>query len=185
MNTLRREGNKKRRTCYQKGGTAINNMVVPPFFYLNKKKGEKDMNKVFLIGRLTADPEVRYTQSATPVANFRIAVRRVRKQEGGPDADFFPIVAWGRLAEVVRDYCGKGRQVAVIGRLQNRSWEGQDGKSYYVTEVIAEELELLAQPTGQQETTQTTAPMQQDTIEGFTEIDAEFPFDIDEQDLPF
>ena len=67
------------------------------------------MNKVVMIGRLTADPEVRYTQNTTPVANFRIAVRRVRRQEGGPDADFFPIVAWGRLAEMVGTTGKEGR----------------------------------------------------------------------------
>jgi len=163
------------------------NTVVPPFFILPQRKGEISMNKVFFIGRLTADPEIRYTQNTTPVANFRIAVRRIRKQEGGPDVDYFPVVAWGRLAEIVRDYCNKGRQVAVIGRLQTRSWESQDGNIHYVTEVIAEELTLLAQPTGQQGTTQ-TVPMQsaqQNTIEGFTETDEEFPFDIDEQNLPF
>jgi len=146
------------------------------------------MNKVFLIGRLTADPEVRYTQNTTPVANFRIAVRRVRKQEGGPDADFFPIVAWGRLAEVVRDYCNKGRQVAVAGRLQNRSWEGQDGNTHYVTEVVAEEIELLGQPSTQEARQQPQKVKQTEQSanpEGFTEINhEEFPFEIDE-DLPF
>lgn len=149
------------------------------------------MNKVFLIGRLTADPEVRYTQNTTPVANFRIAVRRIRKQEGGPDADFFPIVAWGRLAEVVRDYCGKGRQVAVVGRLQNRSWEGQDGNAHYITEVIAEGLELLAQPSAQgtrQQPQKQPQQTEQTTPEGFMETtaedDTEIPWEIDE-DLPF
>ena len=98
------------------------------------------MNKVVMIGRLTSDPDVRYTQSGTPVSNFRIAVRRIRKQEGGPEADFFTVVAWGRLAEIARDYCNKGRQIAVVGRLQNRSWE-KDGVTRYTTEIIAEELE--------------------------------------------
>lgn len=147
------------------------------------------MNKVFLIGRLVAEPEVRYTQNGTPVANFRIAVSRIRKQEGGPDVDYFPIVAWGRLAEIVRDYCGKGRQVAIIGRLQNRSWEGQDGNTHYVAEIIAEGLELLAQPSMQKAKQQAQDPKlaeQPSSLEGFTEIDneADFPFDIDE-DLPF
>lgn len=149
------------------------------------------MNKVFLIGRLTADPEIRYTQNTTPVANFRIAVRRIRKQEGGPDVDYFPVVAWGRLAEIVRDYCNKGRQVAVVGRLQNRSWEGQDGNTHYVTEVIAEELELLAQPSAQgtrQQPQKQPQQTEQTTPEGFMEItaedDIEVPWEIDE-DLPF
>jgi single-strand DNA-binding protein len=149
------------------------------------------MNKVFLIGRLAADPEVRYTQNTTPVANFRIAVRRVRKQEGGPDVDYFPVVAWGRLAEIVRDYCNKGRQVAVVGRLQNRSWEGQDGNTHYITEVIAEGLELLAQPSAQgtrQQPKKQPQQTEQTTPEGFMEItaedDIEVPWEIDE-DLPF
>jgi len=149
------------------------------------------MNKVFLIGRLAADPEVRYTQNTTPVANFRIAVRRVRKQEGGPDVDYFPVVAWGRLAEIVRDYCNKGRQVADVGRLQNRSWEGQDGNTHYITEVIAEGLELLAQPSAQgtrQQPQKQPQQTEQTTPEGFMEItaenDIEVPWEIDE-DLPF
>ncbi len=149
------------------------------------------MNKVVMIGRLTSDPDMRYTQSGTPVSNFRIAVRRIRKQEGGPEADFFTVVAWGRLAEIARDYCNKGRQIAVVGRLQNRSWE-KDGVTRYTTEIIAEELELLAQPSthaGQtaQDTDYNTPP------EGFSETDSDFPFppldddnfDDNDDELPF
>jgi single-strand DNA-binding protein len=103
--------------------------------------------------------------------------------------DYFPVVAWGRLAEVVRDYCNKGRQIAVVGRLQNRSWEGQDGNTRYVTEVVAEEFELLGQPSTQEARQQPQKAKQTEQTanpNGFTELDeaADFPFEIDE-DLPF
>ena len=146
------------------------------------------MNKVFLIGRLTQDPEVRLQTNHHTGCEFQTAVRwPERLKEWTPD-DFFPIVAWGRLAEVVRDYCNKGRQVAVAGRLQNRSWEGQDGNTHYVTEVVAEEIELLGQPSTQEARQQPQKVKQTEQSanpEGFTEINhEEFPFEIDE-DLPF
>lgn len=148
------------------------------------------MNKVIMIGRLTSNPDVRYTQNQTPVANFRIAVRRIRKQEDGPDADFFSVVAWGRIAEIVRDYCQKGRQVAISGRLQNRSWEDRDGNTRYTTEIIVEGLELLAQPSTQQtaQTTEDDYGLPSELFEVTDTVkDEDFPpadF-IDDDELPF
>lgn len=102
------------------------------------------MNKVALVGRLTKDPEVRYTaNNQTPVAKFTIAVNRRFKQEGQPDADFIPIVVWGKQAENCGKYIGKGRLVAISGRIETRSWDDQEGKRHFATEVIADEVNFL------------------------------------------
>ncbi len=98
------------------------------------------MNKVTLLGRLTRDPEVRATATGTAVANFSLAVNRRFAKEGETQADFFNIVAWSKTAEFVERYLSKGIQIAVVGRLQNRTWEGQDGIKRYATDVIAEEV---------------------------------------------
>lgn len=99
------------------------------------------MNKVSLIGRLTKDVEVRYTQSTnTMVASFTLAAKRRFKQEGQPEADFINIVAWSKTAEFVSKYFKKGQQVAVVGRIQTRSFEDNNGQKRYVTEVVAEEV---------------------------------------------
>ena len=105
------------------------------------------MNKVILIGRLTRDPEVRYTQSGIAVCTFTLAVDRryARKAEnnGQPTADFIPIVAWRKLAEICGNNLTKGRRISVEGSMQVRSYEAQDGTKRYVTEVIADEIEFL------------------------------------------
>lgn len=99
------------------------------------------MNKVILMGRLTKSPEVRYTQTNnTLVASFSLAVnRRFVKQGEERQADFFNIVAWGKLGEFCSKYYKKGQQVAIIGRLQTRNWEDENGQKRYATDVIAEE----------------------------------------------
>lgn len=99
------------------------------------------MNKVILMGRLTRDPEVRYTQTSnTLVASFSLAVnRRFVKQGEERQADFINIVAWGKQGEFCSKYFKKGQQVGVIGRIQTRNWDDDKGQKHYVTEVIAEE----------------------------------------------
>ena len=99
------------------------------------------MNKVILMGRLTRDPEVRYTQTNnTVVASFSLAVnRRFVRQGEERQADFINIVAWSKLGEFCSKYFKKGQQVGVIGRLQVRNWEDEQGQKHYVTEVVAEE----------------------------------------------
>ena len=99
------------------------------------------MNKVILMGRLTRDPEVRYTQTTnTMVTSFTLAVnRRFVAQGQERQADFLPIVSWNKTAEFVAKYFKKGQQVAVIGRVETRTYDDKDGKKVYVTEVIAEE----------------------------------------------
>lgn len=106
------------------------------------------MNHAIIVGRLTRDPEVRYTQSGTAVCTFTLAVDRPwahnKDQQGSqPTADFIPVVTWRKLAEVCGNNLIKGRRVGVHGRIQVRSYEAQDGSKRYVTEVVAEDLEFL------------------------------------------
>lgn len=102
------------------------------------------MNKVALVGRLTKDPEIRYTaNNQTAVAKFTIAVNRRFKQEGQPDADFIQIIVFGKAAENCGKYIGKGRLVSVAGRIQTGSWDDQEGKRHYTTDVIADEVNFL------------------------------------------
>lgn len=99
------------------------------------------MNKVILMGRLTRDPEVRYTKSTNAMVTiFTLAVNRRFKKEGEQQADFINIVAWKKTAEFVSKYFKKGQQVGVIGRIQTRNWDDEQGQKHYVTEVIAEEV---------------------------------------------
>lgn len=99
------------------------------------------MNKVILMGRLTKDPELRYTSvNNTAVCSFTLAVdRRFSRQGEERQTDFIPIVVWSKLAEFCSKYFQKGRQVAVVGRIQTRTWDDNEGKKHYVTEVVAEE----------------------------------------------
>ena len=103
------------------------------------------MNKVILIGRLTKDVELRYTQTNnTAVASFSLAVNRKFVKPGEErQADFFNIIAWNKLAENISKYLFKGNQVAISGRLETRSWDDPNGQKHYVTEVIAEEIDFI------------------------------------------
>jgi single-strand binding protein len=98
------------------------------------------MNKVILMGHLTRDPEVRYTQSDKPlaIARYTLAVNKAYKKEGEPDADFIPCVAYGKNGEFAEKYLNKGRQIAVVGRLQVRMWEDDKGDKRKTTEVVIE-----------------------------------------------
>jgi single-strand DNA-binding protein len=106
------------------------------------------LNQVVLIGRIGKDPELRYTPSGVAVASFSLAVnRQFRSQASGEqETDWFNIVAWKQSAEFAANYLGKGRLVAVQGRLQARSWVGQDGAKRYTVEVVAERLTGLDKP---------------------------------------
>ena len=105
------------------------------------------MNKVILIGRLTKDVELRYTQTNnTAVASFSLAVNRKFVKSGEErQADFFNIIAWNKLAENISKYLfkGKGQKIAILGRLETRTWEDEQGIKHYVTEVIAEEVDFI------------------------------------------
>ncbi len=141
------------------------------------------MNKAILMGRLTRDPELRYTSNNTPVCSFTLAVdRRFARQGEERQADFIPIVAWSKLAEFCGKFFQKGRQVAIVGRIQTRTWDDSEGKRHYVTEVIAEEAYFADSRRGE------TSPARQ---EGFEEADQKgedsdgfYPIE-DDDELPF
>lgn len=104
------------------------------------------LNKIFIMGNLTRDPELRYVPSGTAVANFTVAVNRVYKDKTGArkdDTSFIRVVVWGKIAEVCGEYLTKGRPVLVEGRLQSRSWEGQDGQRRNTIEVVADSVQFL------------------------------------------
>jgi len=109
------------------------------------------MNKVVLIGRLTKDVEVRYTQNNTMVASFTLAVNRRFAKEGEQQADFINIVAWSKTAEFCSKYFTKGQQIGLVGRIQTRNWEDEKGQKHYVTEVVAEEVYFAGDKKEQQQ----------------------------------
>lgn len=102
------------------------------------------MNKVIIIGRLTKQPEIRQTQSGSVAANFTLAVDRpFSNKDGNKEADFIPVVAWNKKAEVIGKYLDKGSKCAISGRIQTRSYTTDDGSKRYITEVFADEVEFL------------------------------------------
>lgn len=151
------------------------------------------MNKVFLIGNLTRDPEMRSTQSGVAVCNFSIAVnRRFRNpQTGQQETDFLNVVAWRQLAELCSKYLAKGRKVAVTGSIQTRTYEAKDGSKRTTWDIVADEVEFLTQ--NQQSSTQSApgayttsaskdsgtayAPQPHNDFGGYTQVDdEELPF---------
>ena len=143
------------------------------------------MNKAFLIGNLTRDPEMRTTASGTSVCTFSIAVnRRFANQQGVREADFINIVAWRQLADLCGRYLSKGRKCAVVGSIQTRTYDAQDGSKRYVTEIIADNVEFLGsrdegQRSGDYAAPAAPAPAPHAPAggSGFTEVDDdELPF---------
>jgi len=110
------------------------------------------VNKVILIGNLGADPEVRYTQNGTAVANFRMATTESWKKEGEKEelTEWHRVVAFGRLGEICGEYLSKGSKVYIEGRIQTRKWEDRDGNPRYTTEIVAREMKMLS-PRGAEE----------------------------------
>lgn len=131
------------------------------------------MNKVVLIGRLTADPDIRRTQSGKCVASYRLAVDRPFKSDGQPEADFINCVAWGKNCEFCQRYLHKGMKIALEGRIQTRTYDDKDGKKVYVTEVIVEHHEFCESKRS------ADSGGYAEPAQGFTEIDE------DDGDLPF
>lgn len=104
------------------------------------------LNKVMIIGNLGKDPEMRFTANGSAVANFNVAVSRQYAGSDGErreDTEWFTVVAWNKLAEQCNQFLQKGKKVYVEGRLQTRSWDGQDGQKRYRTEVVAQEVQFL------------------------------------------
>lgn len=134
------------------------------------------MNKVILMGRLTRDPEVRQTASGVSSTSFSIAVNRKFKNANGEyEADFINCVAWRESGERIAKFFRKGSMIAIVGSIQTRSWEGQDGKRQYATEVIVDEWDFTGSKAesgtegsnGQQ--TSQSAQQEAPTIEGDTD----------------
>lgn len=137
------------------------------------------MNKVFLIGNLTRDPELRTTPSGVGVCSFSIAVnRKFQGKTGEKKTDYFDIITWRSLAELCGKYLSKGRKVAVVGELQNRSYETKDGTKRYVTEILASEVEFLSPVIGSTEGhNKRQEDLPDDIMDGFREVeDDDFPF---------
>lgn len=135
------------------------------------------MNKVCLIGRLTKDIELKTTQSNVKVANFTLAVNRRFVKEGQEQtADFINIIAWGKIAEFCDKYFGKGQQIGISGRIQTRTWDDDQGKKHYVTEVIAEEVDFAD---GKRTNQQSDAPnnkSSENSFDNFSMVDEPLPF---------
>src|SRR5690554_3805589 len=146
------------------------------------------INRVVLVGRLVADPELRYTSSGIAVANFRLAVNRPFTSESGErEADFINAVAWRSVAENLANYQRKGNLIGIDGRIQTRSYEGQDGKRVYVTEIVADSVQFLEFNKNEGNNSQNN----QNANTGQTQAnDNSFknqgePMDIKDDDLPF
>jgi len=106
----------------------------------------KDFNQVIILGNLTRDPELRTTPSGQSVANFAVATNRSWNDASGErreEVEYCEVVAWGKLGELVSNYLSKGRRVLVVGRLQTRSWDGQDGTKKQRTEIIANDVTFV------------------------------------------
>ena len=154
------------------------------------------MNKVFLIGRLSRDPELRNTSSGTPVCQINVAISRPVSQGSEPQTDFINVVVWNKQAENVAKYLSKGRQIAVEGRIQTRNYDNSEGKRTYVTEVIASNVEFLGSandnnkattnspsnenPFDEMEPPMETTSVDNDPFANFGELDK-----ISDNDLPF
>lgn len=138
------------------------------------------MNRAILIGRLTADPELKTTPSGVPVARFTIAVdRKYKEKNGDRKADFLYVVAWRQLGELCARYLAKGRRVGVEGSIQSRSYEDQEGYRKYVTEIVAENVEFLEyRDNGRSESGEYAAPNDQQAPTGGMQ-------DGEEDELPF
>ena len=140
------------------------------------------MNKVIQVGRLTHDPEVRYSQgkSQTAVARFSIAVPRKFKRENEPDCDFFNCTAFGKQAEFVERYLFRGTKVAIVGRLQNNNYTNKDGQMVYSVQIMVEEIEFAESKNASQQSNESRPQPMASAGDGFMNI----PVGIDEE-LPF
>lgn len=170
------------------------------------------LNRVVLVGRLTKDPELRYTPSGVAVATFTLAVNRTfQNQQGEREADFINCVVWRKQAENAANFLKKGSLAGVDGRLQTRNYEGQDGKRVYVTEIVAESVQFLepkgsggsgnaSRPNPNQNQGYGSSPSfgydqnqqrSNNNNQGYTRVDDDpfkndgQPIDISDDDLPF
>ena len=142
------------------------------------------LNNVSLVGRLTKDVELRYTQSNVAVATFTLAVNRTFKNENGErEADFINCVMWRQQAENLANWAKKGALIGITGRIQTRSYDNQQGQRVYVTEVVAEQFQLLESKGQQGNQGQQRQPQQQ--APDFSRNANTNPLEISDDDLPF
>lgn len=143
------------------------------------------INNTVLVGRLTKDVELRYTPSNVAVATFTLAVNRTFKNENGDrEADFINCVMWRQQAENLANWAKKGALIGITGRIQTRSYDNQQGQRVYVTEVVAEQFQLLESRNSQGQSQGQTRQAQQETPD-FSRSGTTNPLDITEEDLPF
>lgn len=129
------------------------------------------MQKWIAVGNLASDPELRKTNSDISVCTFRLAVQRdFKNAQGVREADFFNVVAWRGLADLCARSLSKGKKIGIVGKLQNRSFDAQDGSKRYVTEIIAEEVEFLS-PRGEAAQNGATGVTEASDAQGFTQVD--------------
>jgi single-strand DNA-binding protein len=133
------------------------------------------LNKVILIGRLTADPELKQTPSGVAVTSFTIAVDRQATKEGKKETDFINIVAWRKTAEFISKYFNKGSAIIVCGSIQTRSWKDSEGKNRYATEVVASEVSFAE---AKKASANISITAEENKSESFVEVD-------DADGLPF
>lgn len=152
------------------------------------------MNKVVLIGRLSRDPELRYTSNNTPVCQINMAISRPVSQGKDPETDFINVVVWNKQAENLVKYVKKGNQIAIEGRIQTRSYDNEEGKKVYVTEVLANHVEFIGNNSNKtnDNQTQTRDNKTSYTAEEIDNIPIDDPFsnfgqrvEIDDSQLPF
>ena len=145
-----------------------------------------DLNRVILIGRLTRDPELRYTPSGTAVANFSIANNRTYAVAGEKkeQVSYFDCIAWSKLGEIITEYCKKGQRIAVEGRLQQRRWEDQENNKKSKIELVIENFQFLTGKGGGDESTQSQGSSSQDSSSDYSSGSFDDnPFSEDE--IPF
>jgi len=133
-----------------------------------------NFNKAFLMGNLTRDPELRYLPNGTAVTTFTVASNRIYKLQTGEkkqEVTFMRIVVWGRRAETCGEYLNKGSLVFVEGRLQSRTWEGQDGQKRSTVEIIADNVQFLGRPKGQEQAQAGQAAVPQEPLDIVPDID--------------
>lgn len=138
------------------------------------------MNRIILLGRLTREPDVKVTSSDKTTTTFGLAVDRpFKNRDGKTEADFINIVTWNKTAEVAGNYLHKGERCLVEGRLQIRSYEGKDGQKHYVTEVVADRLELIEKKkdSSQKQGFESMGDdITKDVQKGYVTFDEEVPF---------
>ncbi len=141
------------------------------------------MNKVILIGRLTKDPELRYTASNIAYCQFTVAVdRRYKSENGQQTADFIGVAAWRQTAEFVSKYFSKGNKIGITGSIQTRTWDDKEGQKHYITEVVADEVEFVESK--KKETSEYQGVADPDTGKQ-SNADNFYVLDEDDGDIPF